>query len=256
MNTRLALLALVAGASLALGVAAAGCNGDSDTPDADSTRAATSASGGVTGRQQQATLRGTLTFDGRLLDAEFLGARVVRDGLAAACQNEIPSVARGSYAITIAADAEVRGCGADGAQIILWAYVDGRYLFTTTSAPWPGDGGAATFNSSFATATPKGAASDVTELKGHLFDASGAGLPGGTVIEAFAGDLRCGLTSLRRGDENEGFYTLVIAGPDAVPGCERGATLQFRLDGKLARETIVNSLQSGAEGQELDLTLR
>jgi hypothetical protein len=238
----------------------AGCTGDDDDGDDDhqptfrtvTVQPATP----FPGRDQQATLRGTLTLDGVPLDADFLGARVVRDGLVAACQDEIPSVTGGQYEITVAADAEVRGCGADGAQVLLWAFVDDTYLFSTATAPWPGAGRAATFDASFSSADPAGASTAVTELKGHLLDRASAELPGGTVVEAYVGDTRCGVTSLRHGDATEGYYTLIVAGPESVPECDAGAELQFRLDGQPAAETATNDLGSGANGKELDLTLR
>jgi hypothetical protein len=93
----------------------------------------------------------------------------------------------------------------------------------------------------------------VTEIKGRLFDADGNELPPGTVIEAYAADVLCGIASL--GDETEGIYTLIVAGPEGVAGCDEGATLRFRLNGEMAIETAVNDLSQGGEGQELDLTL-
>ena len=107
-----------------------------------------------------------------------------------------------------------------------------------------------------AAADPNGATKPVTEFKGHLFDRDGSPLPSGTVVEAYAGDARCGLTSLRAGDENEGFYTLIVSGPESVPGCTAGAQLNFRLDGRDASQTAVNNLRGDAGGSEIDLTVK
>jgi hypothetical protein len=208
------------------------------------------------GTGQQATLQGRLTLDGKPLEASFLGARVVKDGRAAACQDAIPSVYGGSYDLPVASAAEVRGCGEAGAAIILWTYVNDRYVFSKETIPWPGDGRTAQVDATFSSAAPEGASAPVTEFKGHLFDAAGQQLPGGTAVEAFVGDVLCGVTSLRRGDVTEGYYTLIVVGPESVPGCERGAMLTFRLDGHMAAETAVNHLGGDAGGGELDLSLK
>jgi hypothetical protein len=158
--------------------------------------------------------------------------------------------------IGVAADTEVRGCGASGGEVLLWVYVNDRYFFSEQTHPWqPGDQ-TVTFDASFSSSEPLGASTRVTEFKGHLFDRDGSELPGGTVIEAYAGETRCGVTSMRPGGVTEGLYTLIVAGPEAVPACAEGATLTFRLDGEAAIETAVNDLGAGSEGHELDLTLR
>jgi hypothetical protein len=181
---------------------------------------------------------------------------VTKDGLSAACQNSIPGVFGGEYVIEVAADTEVRGCGATDAEVLLWTFVDDRYFFSEQTHPWqPGDQ-TVTFDASFSSSEPLGASTPVTEMKGHLFGRDGSELPGGTVIEAFAGETRCGITSMRPGGVTEGLFTLIVAGPEAVPACAEGATLTFRLDGEPAIETTVNDLGAGSAGHELDLTLR
>jgi len=210
----------------------------------------------VPGVGQQVTLQGTLTLDGVPLETDFLGARVVRDGLTAACQNEIPAVAQGRYEITVAADAEVRGCGVPGAELLLWAFVGDTFVFSADTLPWPGDGATTTFDAGFSAAAPEGASLPATELKGLLFERDGGRLPAGTVVEAYAGDTLCGVTSLRHGGVTEGYYTLIVAGPDAVAGCDEGATLTFRLDGQPATETAINDLRRDDGGHELNLSLR
>ena len=208
------------------------------------------------GAGERATLRGALTLDGAQLNADFLGVRVLHDGLAAACQNEIPYVIEGRYDIDVAADAEVRGCGSPGAELLLWTFVNDTFVFSNETAPWPGSGAAVTFDASFSSTTPDGASKPVTEFKGHLFDTDGSELPGGTVVEAYVGDVLCGVTSLRYGESVERLYTLIVAGPESIPACAEGATLTFRLDGAPAAETAVNDLARGSEGHELDLTVQ
>ena len=236
---------------------AAACGDSNDGPSTvvTATSAATSTAN-VPGADERATLTGSLTLDGEPLETEFLGARVIRDGLATACQYAIPPITGGRYAIEIVSDTEVRGCGAPGAEVLLWTFAGDTYYFATEKAPWPGNDAEATFDATFSSSAPDGASTPVTEMKGHLFDREARELPGGTVIEAYAGEVLCGVTSLRYGDAVERFYTLIVAGPDAVPGCAEGATLTFTIDGAPAVETAVNDLGGGSAGRELDLTLR
>jgi hypothetical protein len=210
----------------------------------------------VPGVSQRVTLRGTLTLDKSPFNARFLGARVTTDdGLTAACQSEIPSVTNGEYEITVIAEPEVHGCGAAGAQITLWVFVDELpgFVFTNESVPWPpADTRTVTFNAGFSTATPLGASRRVTELNGHVTTA-GAPVPIGSKVEAFVGETLCGKSSVRGGDFVG--YILVVAGPDAVPGCATGGMTAFRINGQPAKETSVNDLGSGTNGHDLDLTV-
>jgi len=251
---RAPLLSMMAAGVIAI---ASAC-GD-EGPEAAKQATATPAAIGVTavpGAGERVTLAGTLTLDGTPLEAEFLGVRVVRDGLPAACQATIPAVTRGRYEIKVVSDAEGRGCGAPGAEIMLWAFANDGFIFGSHTLPWPGNGATATWDTSFSSGAPEGAGTPVTEFKGHLLDREGSELPSGTVIEAFAGDTLCGVTSLRHGNDVERYYTLIVAGPESVAACEQGARLTFRLDGEPAAETAVNDLGSGSEGHELDLTLQ
>jgi hypothetical protein len=243
--------------SAAIVSAATACGGgaqDGASKTATSTPVATGLTK-VPRADERVTLRGTLTLDGAPLVAEFLGVRVTRGGLAAACQYTIPAVTRGGYEIKVVADAEVRGCGAPGAEILLWAYVQDSFIFSNEAVPWPGGGATATFDASFSSKARGGASKPATEFKGHLFDGDGSELPGGTMIEVFVGDVRCGVTSLRYGDEFEGYYTLIVAGPESISGCGKGARLTFRINGKPAVEAALNDLGRGSEGHELNLTV-
>lgn len=253
---RLLLLAALTTAATMLATAGCGDENDaeSDTATATDPPVAT-ATASAPGADQRATLSGRLLLDGFPLQADFLGVRVVRDGLTAACQNTIPEVVDGRYETSVASDAEVRGCGAPGAELFLWTFVDDTYLFSNKTLPWPGSAAPATFDATFSSATPEGASTPVTEFKGNLFDRDANPLPSGTVVEAYAGDVLCGVTSLRYGDDVERLYTLIVAGPEAVPGCAKGATLSFRLDGVPAQPTAINDLGAGGnQDGELDLT--
>jgi hypothetical protein len=209
------------------------------------------------GADERATLRGTLTLDGAPLQTQFLGVRVMRaDGLAVACQDAIPAVTLGSYEIPVAADAEVRGCGAPGAELVLWAYVGDSFVFSTQSVAWPGSGATVTFDATFVSNDPEGASKPVTEFKGQLFDRDGSRLSGGTIVEAYVRDVRCGATELRYGNVTDGYYTLIVAGPQSVPGCDEGATLTFRLNAMPAVETATNDLGRTGENHVLNLTVK
>ena len=140
---------------------------------------------------------------------------------------------------------------------MLWAYVDEQFLYSLETVAWPGSGGDATFDATFSAADPLGAGVPVTGLKGLLFGADGMSLPGGTVVEAYIGETLCGVTSLRYADETEGYYTLIVGGPEAIPACTDGAEITFRVDGKPAAETTVNSLNRNSEAErEVNLTQR
>lgn len=204
--------------------------------------------GGVAGARQRATLHGHLTVDGRPLDAEFLGARVIREGLASACQQDIPPVRAGRYEIQVIADAEGRGCGTAGAEILLWTNSGGRFLYAQQTAPWPGDGASTVFDGSFSIGAPDGAASLVTAFKGHVTRRDGTRLAGGTVVEAMIGDVRCGVASIRY--DAEAWFTLLVAGPQ-VPGCARDGRITFRANGAPSDETATNDLGGDAAGHTI-----
>jgi dienelactone hydrolase len=213
------------------------------TPEADA----------VAGAEDRVVVRGTLRLDGATFDARWVGAVVLRDGLAAPCQYTLPQVEDGRYEITVAGDAESNGCGAPGAEILLWTFVGGQRLSTLETVAWPGDGGAVTFDGTFSASSPEGKSRAVTELIGEVFDRGGDHMAPGTRVEAYVGDVLCGVASTRRTGSFSGFI-LSIVGPESVAGCELGATVMFRVDGQEAAQTAVNG---GDEPSEtLDLTIR
>jgi hypothetical protein len=203
------------------------------------------------GVDQRATLSGTLTLDGQPLEARFLGAHVMRDGLVTACQAAIPSVAAGQYEIPIMSDAEGRGCGVAGGRIVLWTNVGDQYLYTAETLAWPGSGADATFDATFSTAAPAGASEPLTGFKGHVVRPNGARLGGGTVLEAFIGDALCGVTSVRC--DAESWFTLLVAGSQ-VPGCAEDGAISFRVNGAPAGGAAVNVLGGEASGSTIEVT--
>ena len=94
-----------------------------------------------------------------------------------------------------------------------------------------------------ANATP----GDGTRLLGSVFDDAGQRLPPGTVIEAYAGDTRCGLASMPQTvmtfNDPDGF-TMIVAGPNAIAPCVKGAQLSFRVNGAAVPQTATNTLSA------------
>jgi len=203
------------------------------------------------GADQQVTVSGAAMLDGAPFDARFLGARVLRDGLATPCQAGLPPVVDGRYEIGVLAEAQSAGCGAPGAEISLWTFVNGEFLYTMDSIPWPAAGVAARFDIEFSTSSPQGSAPSTVDFSGEVYTTGGDRLPPGTRVEAYVGDVLCGVASTSRTGNFSG-YILSVVGPDSVPGCEAGAALTFRLDGEPALETATND--PDASGR-LDLTL-
>lgn len=205
----------------------------------------------VPGFDDRVVVRGNATVDGDSFDARFLGAMVQRDGLITPCPG-LTAVNDGRYEITVMADAEARGCGAPGARIILWTFVEEQRLQRSTTVRWPGNGETTTFDARFSTAAPDGAAPPTMGFVGEVYDRHGRHLPPGTRVEAYVGGTRCGVASVRRTGSFSGF-SLAVVGPDSVPECEAGATVSFRIGGRPAAETAVN--EPGGE-TSLDLSLR
>ena len=96
----------------------------------------------VPGAEQRLTLRGTLTIDGKPLQAQFLGARVINDGLLAACQLAIPPVNNGRYEIIVMSATESRGCGSPGAHVVLWTSVGDGIIYAREAFTWTSSAGA------------------------------------------------------------------------------------------------------------------
>lgn len=209
----------------------------------------------IPGARDRVVVRGSLTLDGAPFDARWLGAVVLRDGLVTPCQYTLPPVEQGRYEITVFADAEARGCGAPGAQIFLWTFAQDQKLYSRESVAWPGNGGTATFDATVSASAPDGGAPAAAEFFGDIFNRNGERMPPGTRVEAYVGDVRCGVASTRYGGSFSG-YILAAVGPESVAGCERGATLTFRIDGQPAAETAVNELDRKNARQPFDLTLR
>jgi pimeloyl-ACP methyl ester carboxylesterase len=206
----------------------------------------------VRGAAERVVVRGNLTLDGAPFDSRTLGAVVVRNGLVTPCQYTLPRVENGRYEITVMANAEAGGCGAKDAQIVLWTFAQEKILYSTEVVPWPKNGRRTRFDGSFSTAVPDGAAPATVGFAGEVYDRRVRQMRGGTRIEAYVGETRCAVTSVRRAGSFAGF-SMDVVGPESVPGCERGATLTFRINGRPAAETATNEL---ARESPLDLSLK
>jgi hypothetical protein len=198
-------------------------------------------------------VRGSALLDGTPFDSDFVGAVVLRAGLVTPCQAILPPVTQGRYEVTVLADTESEGCGAPGAQVVLWTFAHNEILFSTNRVAWPSHGHTASFPARYSTAAPAGAAPTTAEFTGAALTPDGQVLPAGTRIEAYVGSTRCGIASVRS-TENAIEYVLAVVGPDSIPGCTRGATLSFHIDGRPAAPTSVVNTPPG-QRKALDLTL-
>jgi pimeloyl-ACP methyl ester carboxylesterase len=214
-----------------------------------SPRLGSDAASRVPGADQRVTLGGTVTLDGQPVDDGFMWAMVSTNGLIRPCSFQRVVIDAGRYRLTVASDAETPGCGAPGTRITLGIFTDDRFLSEQTFA-WPSTPGDATFDVTFSRAHPPGAASSNeavfgTHFSGMLLDAKSEPLGPGTAVDAYIGSTRCGAFSVPPVkmifDDTQG-YTMNVASPDAVPGCTKGATISFHVNGKDTGLTGVNDL--------------
>jgi hypothetical protein len=218
-----------------------------------SPRPGTPEAGGVPGAGDRVVLSGDLTLDGKPFDSRFLGAVVRRNGLVTPCQFTIPPVEQGHYTITVLADTESRGCGVRDSEILLWTFANDKLIYSSGAVSWPGNGRTATFDATFSQSTPNGDVPPTAQFNGELLARDGTTLPPGSLVEAYVGATRCGIASTRRAGSFAG-YVLAVVGPESIPGCTRGATLTFRVEGRPVVETSVND--PSINGHSLDLTQR
>jgi hypothetical protein len=227
-------------ATVASSVAAAGCTSNNGSATKSSTP-----------ENKSVTVRGNATLDGSPFDAQFLGAVVLRGGLVTPCQDNIPPVVHGRYTVKVLADTQSSGCGAPGARIALWTFVQQNFVYTSSAVIWPRNGRVTNFTATFATATPAGVAPTTAQFSGQVFR-QGLRLSTGR-IEAYVGNTRCGVASVRPSGSFTGFVVAVV-GPDSIAGCTRGATLMFRVNGRPATNTPVVNTPARQHGS-LDLTV-
>lgn len=241
--------------ALAALVAAAGCesggSAKSDATDASQPPAPTRP---VPGSEDRVTVHGDARLDGAPFDSRFVGAVVMKDGLATPCQRSLPTVRNGRFTISVAAETEWAGCGTTGAEVALWTFVDDQIHYSTNTLSWPGDGVTATFAPRYATATPAGAVPETAQFTGKVFGTDRQQIRSGAEVEAYVGETRCGVASVRT---TKGFsgYILAVVGPESIPGCTRGAPLAFRVDGQPALSSAVVNTPPGQQ-ESLDLSIQ
>lgn len=220
----------------------------------------TTAIGGAFGRDADAArtdaedrvvVRGRANLDGTPFDARYLGALIKRHGLVTPCQHTLPRVRDGRFAITIRARTEASGCGAAASKIFLWTFVQDQIVYSNQSVRWPGNGKTARFDPGFSVSAPTGGVGPIVGFAGEIFDARSRRLPPGAHVQAYIGKTLCAVATTRRIGNFTGF-SIDVVGPDSIPGCEIGATITFRVDGRDAQETAVN--QTG-QGASLNLSL-
>jgi hypothetical protein len=228
-------------------VAACGCSGD----DGGSAQPAGSSSPSTSAPVESVVVRGSAALDGAPFDAEFLGAAVRDHGLITPCQATLPQVEQGRYEIEVLSIAAASGCGAPDSEVLFWTFTNDTQYFSTEAFPWPADGQPTNFDIGFVTATPEGAAPRMTEFAGEVFEQDGRQLPDGTRVEARIGNALCGVASVRTSGDFTGF-SLAVVGPESIAGCDAGATVTFRADGRPATTTAVNDFRADPS---LDLML-
>ncbi len=202
----------------------------------------------IDGADERVTVRGSMTLDGQPLEFAFVWAEIVDGGLRRLCAFGGPGPAGGRYERVLVSDREVGGCGAPGRRIRIAASTGRALYFSRQMAEWPAAGGSITLDVDF-TATDNGRPEDdVTPIYGSVYGADGRRLPPGTKVEAYIGDTLCGTTALPPAVlvfQNPDTYDVLVAGPQAVPGCARDANITFRVNGEPVEQTAVNKLGGG-----------
>ena len=187
----------------------------------------------------------------RAFDARWIGAVVRKDGLVTPCNNSLPPVRNGRFEITVRAATEAAGCGGPGAEILLWTFANDTKMYSSDAVAWPGNGDDATLDASFSSTAPDGAATTRHRVQRRGDPARRPSAPSAargsrpTCAAPAAASPRCS------GTGNFAGYILSVVGPDSMPGCDRGAPITFRINGRRALGTAVND---PANSTSLDLT--
>ena len=198
-------------------------------------------------------VRGKALLDGRPFDSRWVGAIVLKSGLATPCQSTLPHVRHGRYAVTVLADTESSGCGAPGAQIVLWTFAHETTVYSTNTVAWPVKKHIKNFVPRFSSHGAGGAAPELAEFTGAVFGADGRELEPGTRVDAYVDGTRCGVASVRRSRDFAG-YILAVVGPESIRECTRGSALTFSINGHPAAPTNAVNTPPG-QRDSLNLTL-
>jgi pimeloyl-ACP methyl ester carboxylesterase len=181
-------------------------------------------------------LDGRATIDGTSLNASWIGAVVIGDGLVTPCNDGLPSVVNGRFHLNVFDDAEVRGCAATGRRIALWTYVDDVRLFSDAVQIDSTVGTSILVE--FRTDDPTGDVPATTEFYGDALTTTGEHQPAGVRIDAIIDGTACGVTSTR----GDGTFILAVVGPDSRPGCHANGSITFTLGGTATGVTAPNGV--------------
>jgi hypothetical protein len=211
----------------------------------------------VDGANERVTVSGRMTLDGDPLVFAFVWAEVIDGGIRRLCAFDGPSPSPdGRYERVVVSEREAAGCGAAGRRIRLAAATGDTVYFSDENVAWPEGGrGAVTLDVDFTAADAGRAEDNVTPVFGSVLDASGKRLAPGARIEAYIGDTLCGAGALPPSVlafQNPDIYDVLVASPEAIPGCARDATITIKVDGVAVEQTATNDL---GEGVLLDLIL-
>jgi hypothetical protein len=238
--------------AMAMPVAVGACS-SSDKPDASPASTTTSAPPRADAARR-VIVEGAAMLDRKPVTSRWVGAVVLDDGLVTPCQTALPPVANGRYSVSVFTDAASAGCGKAGGEVALWIFANDKIHYSTNTMPWPADENSrATFDATYDASNPEGAVPEVAQFQGGAFAADGSPLPAGTLVEAFVGDARCGVASVRVSRDFRG-YVMSVVGPDAIAGCMRDTPIAFRLDGKPATRAKVMNTPPGLD-ETLNLTV-
>ncbi|MEX2245548.1 MAG: DUF6351 family protein [Dehalococcoidia bacterium] len=204
----------------------------------------------VAGADDRLVLSGSMTVDGAPLGNGYMWIEVIgEDGLRQVCSFSEPgSDASGAYRRAVMAETELKGCGTPGRRLQILAFAGDELLGSQETFAWPTDAGTATFDATFS----KGAAPrSASYVYGNVTGADGQPLPPGTLVEMYAGDVRCGAGAVPHMAvqfTEPSLYSILLA--DDKEGCAVAKqTLEFRVDGVAIEGTTDPS------AERVDLTL-
>ena len=196
-------------------------------------------------------VRGNSLLDGEPFDSTWVGAVVLKDGLATPCQSALPPVTNGEYTVPVLTATESSGCGEHGG----WTR-SGRSQRTRSSSapkPYPGPRKARRRSTPTIRVRHQRGRTGRRAISGCGVRIRGQPLPAGTEVEAFVGATLCGVASVRSSVDFTG-YILSVVGPDSIAACTLGAPLTFRIDGEPAAPTTAVNTPPG-QRDALDLRL-
>lgn len=197
----------------------------------------------VPGAAERVTLSGTVSIDGEPAAGQFFWLEAHRDGRRAACSFPGDVVrGGGAYERVIAAEDEVPGCGAPGADIYGAIHRNGTTYYAGP-IPWPQTAELIGVDLRFSTAGDGPALPDYTTIFGTVLDGEGRHISPGATIEAYVGDVLCGVSALSPVEMDflgADRYDLLVGGPESIPGCDFDRMLVLKVDGVAVAQVVPN----------------